>query len=457
MTAKRAGFRLGVTYQLALFILLVFLIVLFGVIQPVFFYPDVLFNVTAIIGEIGIMALAMTFIITTGGIDLSVGYILQLCAIVFGSIYARTHNVSRRRARWRCVCGIACGLLNGIIISRTKIPPLVTTLATMNLYRGISMIVAGSETYSGFPASFKAISSTFLFGIVPIQFIYLLVLFLLFNLFYTRGTLGRSLKGIGFNENVLVFSGINTKRTLLFIYTLAGLMCALASLVYLGRLSAATTSMGNDLNLQVITAVVLGGTSIMGGIGQHHGDIHRDAHHRRAAKGLHAAQLQREHLQFHPRRHPHHRPHCLRPAGGAEEDAEPRKGLRDAGKGPRPALQTRTISIPFSRRRETSAGSASFVVMMRDALSTAQSVRCPFMPNFESSARMIELLGVIDHRALHLDQPRLRVRQHGVRDSLDSHERLRRVVVGERVGAEIVQDELRVRVDGPLRKDHRAA
>jgi len=266
LTAKRAGFRVGVTYQLALFILLVFLVVLFGVIQPVFFYPDVLFNVTAIIGEIGIMALAMTFIITTGGIDLSVGYNLQLCAIVFGSVFARIHNVPAAAAA-AVLCGTACGLLNGVIISRTRIPPLVTTLATMNLYRGISMIVAGSATYSGFPGSFKAISSTFLFGIVPIQFVYLLVLFLVFNLFYARGTLGRTLKGIGFNENVLVFSGINTKRTLLFIYTVTGLMCSLAALIYLGRLSAATTSMGNDLNLQVITAVVLGGTSIMGGIG----------------------------------------------------------------------------------------------------------------------------------------------------------------------------------------------
>jgi ribose/xylose/arabinose/galactoside ABC-type transport system permease subunit len=266
LTAKRAGFRFGVTYQLALFILLVFLIVLFGIIQPVFFNPEVLFNVTAIVGEIGIMALAMTFIITTGGIDLSVGYNLQLCAIVFGSVYARTHNVPAAAAL-AVLCGTACGFFNGLIISRTKIPPLVTTLATMNLYRGISMIVAGSETYSGFPAGFKSISSTFLFGIVPIQFIYFLVLFLIFGLFYARGTLGRSLKGIGFSENVMVFSGINTKRTLLFIYTLTGVMCALAALIYLGRLSAATTSMGNDLNLQVITAVVLGGTSIMGGIG----------------------------------------------------------------------------------------------------------------------------------------------------------------------------------------------
>ncbi len=263
---KRKRPLIGMSYQGALLALLVFLIVLFGLLEPVFFHPNVLFNVTAIIGEIGIMALAMTFIITTGGIDLSVGYILQLSAIVFGSVYGSSHSLAQAIAA-AMLCATACGFLNGIIISKTKIPPLVTTLATMNLYRGLSMIVAGSQTYSGFPEGFKQISTINLFGIVPIQFTYFLVLFLAFALFYSKGTLGRNLKGIGFNEQVLVFSGINTKRSLLFIYTLCGFMCGLGALIYLGRLSAATTSMGNDLNLQVITAVVLGGTSIMGGIG----------------------------------------------------------------------------------------------------------------------------------------------------------------------------------------------
>ncbi len=258
--------KLGLNYQAMLGILLVVLIVGFGIMEPVFFYPDVIFDVTAIIGEIGIMAMAMTFIITTGGIDLSVGYILQLSAIVFGAVFTATGSL------WLAVVlalltGTACGFLNGLIISKTKIPPLVTTLATMNLFRGLSMIIAGTNSYSGFPDLFKKFSTIMIFGIIPIQFIYLLVFFIIFNLFYTRGSLGRNLKGIGFNENALVFSGIQTKRIKLFIYTLSGTLCAFAALVYLGRLSSAKTSMGNDLNLQVITAVVLGGTSTMGGVG----------------------------------------------------------------------------------------------------------------------------------------------------------------------------------------------
>ncbi len=263
---NRSGGRFRMTYQSALAVLLVALIIAFGLIEPVFFYPDVLFDVTSIIGEIGIMALAMTFIITTGGIDLSVGYNLQLSAIVFGAVFAQSGSVILAILA-ALACGTLCGLVNGLIISRTRIPPLVTTLATMNLFRGLSMIIAGTNSYSGFPDGFKKISTTLLGGIVPIQFTYLLALFFLFNLLYTRGRLGRNLKGIGYNENALMFSGIRTKNVLLSIYTLSGLMAAFASLIYLGRLSAAKTSMGNDLNLQVITAVVLGGTSITGGVG----------------------------------------------------------------------------------------------------------------------------------------------------------------------------------------------
>jgi ribose/xylose/arabinose/galactoside ABC-type transport system permease subunit len=265
-SVQRNPRRIRITYQVVLFFLLVLLVLFFGIMQPVFWNLDVLFNVITITCEIGIIALPMTFIITTGGIDLSVGYNLQLSAIVFGSVYASSHNLLLA-VFLTVVTGILGGFFNGIIIARTKIPSLVTTLATMNLFRGISMIIAGSSIYSGFPSGFKKISTTYFFGVVPVQLIYFLVLFALFDLFFVRGRLGRNLKGIGFNENALVFSGINTKRNLLYIYTLTGLMCAIAALIYLGRLSAATTSMGDGLNLQVITAVVLGGTSIMGGIG----------------------------------------------------------------------------------------------------------------------------------------------------------------------------------------------
>jgi ribose/xylose/arabinose/galactoside ABC-type transport system permease subunit len=171
------------------------------------------------------------------------------------------------------VVATAGGFANGLIVSRTRIPPLVTTLATMYLYRGISMIVAGSNNYSGFPETFQRISTVKLFGFMPLQLIYLLVLFFVLDYLYERGSLGRNLKGMGFNENAVIFSGVNTKKILLGIYTFQGFLCGLAAMVYLGRFSAAKTSMGDNMNFEVITAVLLGGTSTMGGIGSLRGTL----------------------------------------------------------------------------------------------------------------------------------------------------------------------------------------
>ncbi|HUX13757.1 MAG TPA: ABC transporter permease [Spirochaetia bacterium] len=267
MAGKQVGgLRSKITHRVVLLFALIGLIVVIGIFEPVFFKPSVLFDVTALMGEIGLMALAQTYIITTGGIDLSVGYNLQLCAIVFGMTLFQTHLIFLAVVL-ALVVGLLGGLLNGLIISRTRIPPLVTTLATMYLFRGISMIVAGTHTYSGFPENFKKVSNVTLFGFFPIQFIYLLVIFVVLNVLFNRGSLGRVLKGIGFNENAVIFSGTNSKRYLLWIYALSGLISGLAAIIYLGRLSSATTSMGDGLNLQVVTAVVLGGTSVFGGVG----------------------------------------------------------------------------------------------------------------------------------------------------------------------------------------------
>ena len=260
------------SHQNILLLVLIALVVGFGIIEPVFFKPRVLFDVLSIIGEIGLMAMAMTFVISTGGIDLGVGYNLQMSAIVFGVTYAGTGSLALGIV-FALLTGLAGGVFNGLVISRTRIPPLVTTLATMYLYRGISMILAGTRTFSGFPEGFQKFSTIKLFGFLPIQSIYLIVVFLVLDYFYERGALGRNLKGIGFNENAVVFSGVDIRRIKLGIYSLLGLICGLAALVYLGRLSAAKTSMGDYMNFEVITAVLIGGTSIMGGVGSLRGTL----------------------------------------------------------------------------------------------------------------------------------------------------------------------------------------
>ncbi len=271
-TFKKKSFTSYLSHQTILVIALFVVVMIFGIIEPVFFKPRVFFDVFAIVGEIGLMALGLTFVITTGGIDLGVGYNLQMSGIVFGLTWATTQNLALAIA-FTLVTGTLGGFFNGLIISRTRIPSLVTTLATMYLYRGLSMIIAGSNNYAGFPDVLQKISTTRLFGFLPVQFIYLLVLFFILDFIYERGVLGRNLKGMGFNENAVIYSGVNTKKILLGIYTFLGLLCGMAAIVYLGRFSAAKTSMGDNMNFEVITAVLLGGTSTMGGIGSMRGTL----------------------------------------------------------------------------------------------------------------------------------------------------------------------------------------
>jgi ribose transport system permease protein len=262
-----------INYQTALVIALVLLIVGFGILQDgIMLKPKVLLGLSANVVEIGLMSLPMTFIILTGGIDLSVGSTMALSGIVLGYTYQQSNNLT-----FAILCsvltGIACGAFNGLIIAKTKISPLVTTLATFSLYYGIARIISGTQIFSNFPDGFKFLANNKLFDIIPYQFILFLVLAIVFHIVYKKTVLGVYLRGIGLNEKAVIFSGISVTKIKFFIYTLSGVVCTLSSFVYLSRLPAAKPDMGTNLNIETITAVVLGGTSIMGGKGTVFGTI----------------------------------------------------------------------------------------------------------------------------------------------------------------------------------------
>ena len=257
----------SITYQKVLFVLLLGLIVLFALLEEmIMFKPKVLFGLTENITEIGLMALPMTLIIITGGIDLSVGTTMALSAVVVGAVYQGTQNIV-----FAIVCGVlvgaACGAFNGLIISKTQVAPLVTTLATMSLYLGIAKIICGTNIYSDFPDGFTFLQTSKLFGVVPYQFVLLVVLFIGYAIVFSRSSLGCIVRGIGFNEETVKYSGIKIGKIKFFLYLVSGLTCSIAGLVYLSHLPAAKPDIGANLNLQVVTAVVLGGTSILGGVG----------------------------------------------------------------------------------------------------------------------------------------------------------------------------------------------
>jgi rhamnose transport system permease protein len=217
--------------------------------------------------EIGLLALALTPIILTAGIDLSVGSLLGLCAILFGMFWHDFGMSIPMAAAGALAVGALGGGLNATLITWLRLPPLIVTLGTYSLYRGLAeAITHGAVTYTDFPASFLFLGQERWLGL-PTQARIFLVVAVLMGLLVHRTTFGRSFRAIGFSPEGSRYAGLPVGRRLAMVYVIAGLVSALAGLIYTARLGQAKADAGTGYELFAITAVVLGGTSIFGGIG----------------------------------------------------------------------------------------------------------------------------------------------------------------------------------------------
>lgn len=223
--------------------------------------------------EIGLLALAMTPIILTGGIDLSVGSLLGLCAILFGKLWRDAGLPIPVAAGCTLVIGALAGGLNASLITWLRLPPLIVTLGTYSLFRGLAeAITRGVDTFTNFSASFLQLGQERALG-VPTQVWLFLVVAVAVWLLVHRTTFGRSWRAIGFAPEGARYAGLPVERRMAFAYVLAGLIVALAAIIYTARLGQAKADAGTGYELFAITAVVLGGTSIFGGIGSVHGTL----------------------------------------------------------------------------------------------------------------------------------------------------------------------------------------
>ena len=225
-----------------------------------------LLNQGRLMTEVGLMALPMTFIIITGGIDLSVGSIMGLCAILLGVFWQKLGLPLPAAIAFSILCGGVAGFANGWFITRVGVPPLIMTLATLALFRGLAEGISQARSVRGYPDWFFVLGQGEFLG-VPTQLWLLLVAAILAAIALGFTTFGRSLYAIGNNETAARFSGVPVDRIKLAIYTLSGLSGGLAAWIFVSRVSTTRSDMGTGLELDVITAVVLGGTSIFGGSG----------------------------------------------------------------------------------------------------------------------------------------------------------------------------------------------
>lgn len=232
--------------------------------SPYFLEKDNLLELTRYLAETGIIACGMTLIIMTGGIDLSVGRLLGLSGIVLGYSWQAWGPVP---ALVLCVLtGLGGGALNGAMVTRGHFPPLVVTLATWALFRGISMVISRAQPVSDFPEWFAWIGQEGI-GPVPAQLIVWLVIVAISIVLVEKTSLGRYTTAIGDNEKAARFAALPVDKVKFGLYTLTGLLCALAAIIFTSRVSTAKADAGEGLELEVITAVVLGGTAITGGRG----------------------------------------------------------------------------------------------------------------------------------------------------------------------------------------------
>ncbi|MCY4063467.1 MAG: ABC transporter permease [Chloroflexi bacterium] len=222
--------------------------------------------------EVGLIAIPMTYIIITGGIDLSVGSILGLTAIVLGWTWQELGFPLELAIITGIISGTVAGFVNGLFIVRVGVPPLIMTLATLALYRGLAEGISQARSARGYPEWFFQLGQGELLGI-PTQLWLLIIAVVIFAIVLARTRLGRALYAIGNNETGARFSGLTVNRHLLFIYTFSGFMSAVAGYIFVSRVSTTRSDMGTGIELDVIAAVVLGGTSIFGGTGSIPGTI----------------------------------------------------------------------------------------------------------------------------------------------------------------------------------------
>lgn len=239
--------------------------------SPVFLDAEYLLDSTSLYVEVGIMALAMTFVIASGHIDLSVASNLALTSVICGKLYAAGMPMWAA-AGLAPLIGGALGTLNGLLVVKLRLPSLTVTLATLALFRGLAQVLAGDHSVGSFPSWFIGVDYRKV-GLVPLPLIVLLTLAAGAALTLHATVFGRQVFSLGTSEGAALYSGMPVDRIRVAVFALSGASAGIGAALMLSRLSVARYDHALGEELAVITAVVLGGTSIFGGRGTIFGTV----------------------------------------------------------------------------------------------------------------------------------------------------------------------------------------
>lgn len=255
-------------YQVNIFrsvIILLTICIVATILSPNFLSVTNLFNVLKQITVAGIVGCGMTFVILTGGIDLSVGSIVGLAGVLSAGVLAATGNPVLAVLTAVGV-GIVCGAANGLLIAQFGIPPFIATLGMMTLLRGCVLVYTKGSPIPVKLDAYKFIGKGDIIGI-PVPVIILIILLFVAHYILSQTAFGRSVYAFGGNKEASRLSGISVKKTEWKAYIINGLLCGIAAVVLTARLGSAQSTSGEGIEMDAIAAVILGGTSLSGGVG----------------------------------------------------------------------------------------------------------------------------------------------------------------------------------------------
>lgn len=223
---------------------------------------DLTFNFT----EKGLIAFAMALLIISGEIDLSVAAIIALASTMMG-MAVQAGADTPVLVLIGIVVGLGCGAFNGLLVTRLGLPSIVVTIGTMSLFRGIAFIILGDQAYKGYPESFALFGQGYVWWVVSFELVLFLIAAVVYWFLLHRTSFGRRVFAIGNNPVAAQFSGVRVGRIKFILFCLTGLMAGIASVLITSRLGSTRPSIAQGYELEVITMVVLGGVSILGGSG----------------------------------------------------------------------------------------------------------------------------------------------------------------------------------------------
>ena len=254
------------SWQSLLFLVAVAIFILNCFATPYFLSPWSLSDATFNFTEKALIALAMALVIISGEIDLSVAAIIAFASTMMG--FALQFGVGTPGlVAVGLLTGLVCGAFNGALVTGLGLPSIVVTIGTMSFFRGLSFIVLGDQAYKGYPDSFAFFGQGYVWWVISFEFVLFLIMAVLFYILLHRSNFGRRVFVIGNNPVAAEFSGVRVRRTKLILFCLTGIMSGVAAVLLTSRLGSTRPSIAQGWELEVITMVVLGGVSILGGAG----------------------------------------------------------------------------------------------------------------------------------------------------------------------------------------------